>query len=337
LLTLCSLGMFVLMRVANRFHVQARLATIKANQLGQYALDDEIGSGAFGTVFRAHHALMRRPVAVKVLSPGAGEMAIARFEREVQVTCQLAHPNTVALYDYGRTEDGLFYYAMEYLDGFSLDRLIKEHGRQPEGRVIHILRQVCASLAEAHAHDLVHRDIKPQNIFITCRGGIPDFVKVLDFGLVKAANTEGQLELTGANATLGTPLYMSPEAVRNPAAVDAVSDLYSVGSVGYELLTGETVFNGVSVGEVLLKQVAAPPDPPSARLQQPVSPDLESLLMRCLAKKPSDRPAGAVALSEALARCSACGSWTEREAHEWWKTHSSGRQKVDLLNPVTKL
>jgi eukaryotic-like serine/threonine-protein kinase len=332
LLTLCSLGVFVLMRVAGRFHLQARLANLKAEQLGQYALDEEIGSGGFGTVFRAHHALMRRPVAVKVLSPVAGDMAAARFEREVQVTCQLTHPNTVAVYDYGKTADGLFYYAMEYLDGFSLDRLIRDHGPQPEGRIIYILRQVCASLTEAHAHGLVHRDIKPQNIFLTCRGGIPDFVKVLDFGLVKAGDKEGQLELTGANATLGTPLYMSPEAVRNPAAVDALSDIYALGSVGYLLLTGETVFNGLSVGEVLLKQVSAPPDPPSTRLQKPVSADFEAVLMQCIAKNPSDRPPGAAALSEALGRCSACVSWTEREAREWWKGRAPGGQQ-----PLTSL
>ncbi len=318
LLAAGAVAVFVLMRVARRMHDKARQASIEVKKLGQYALDDEIGSGAFGTVFRGHHALMRRPVAVKVLNPLAGDAGIARFEREVQMTCRLTHPNTIALYDYGRTENDLFYYAMEYLDGFSLDRLIEKHGRQPEGRVIYILQQVCASLAEAHARGLVHRDIKPQNIFLTCRGGIPDFVKVLDFGLVKALDAKGQIELTAANAPMGTPLYMSPEAVENPNAVNALSDIYSLGGVGYHLLTGETVFSGLSLGEVMLKQVREQPEPPSARLKQPVSPDLEDLLLRCLAKDPKKRPPSVEVLEEALGRCAASGTWSRRQAREWW-------------------
>ncbi len=334
LLTTGSVVVFVLMRVARHFHEKARQASLEVKQLGQYALDDEIGSGAFGTVFRGHHALMRRPVAVKVLSPLPGDRGIARFEREVQMTCQLTHPNTIALYDYGRTDDGFFYYAMEYLDGFSLDRLIRQHGRQPEGRVIYILQQVCASLAEAHARGLVHRDIKPQNIFLTCRGGIPDFVKVLDFGLVKALDAKEQLELTAANATLGTPLYMSPEAVQHPDAVNALSDIYSLGSVGYELLTGETVFCGLSLGEVMLKQVREKPEPPSARLKRPVSADLEDLLMRCLAKDPASRPVGAEALGEALAHCASSGTWTRHEAQEWWNKQSAPQDAKTQKLPI---
>ena len=197
-LTVGSAVVYVLMRVA-------RKAALKATRFGQYSLDDEIGSGGFGNVFRGHHALMHRPVAVKVLSPLADSRAVARFEREVQLTSQLSHPNTIALYDYGHTPEGLFYYAMEYLEGLSLAQLIEKYGPQPEGRVIHILRQVCGSLAEAHSKGLVHRDIKPHNIFLTSRGGIPDFVKVLDFGLVKARDLPAQVQITGANATLGTP------------------------------------------------------------------------------------------------------------------------------------
>src|SRR4030095_2616901 len=220
LLALGAVVIFVVMRLANRLQDSALKAALKARQLGQYALEEKIGAGAFGTVYRGHHALMRRPVAVKVLdATQANETSIARFEREVQLTCQLTHPNTISLYDFGRTAEGLFYYAMELLDGLSLDALVNKYGRQPEGRVIHILRQVCASLAEAHARGLVHRDIKPHNIFLTRRGDVPDFVKVLDFGLVKARNVEGQAELTGATATPGTPLYMSPEAVEHPDRV----------------------------------------------------------------------------------------------------------------------
>jgi len=338
LLMLAAIAVFLLMRLARRLHESARKATLKAKQLGQYALDGEIGSGGFGTVYRGHHALMRRPVAVKLLDPRqANEHSIARFEREVQLTCQLTHPNTIALYDYGRTPDGLFYYAMEYLEGLALDKLVQGFGRQPEERVIHILRQVCGSLAEAHAQGLVHRDIKPANIFLTHRGGIPDFVKVLDFGLVKARNLEGQAELTGATATLGIPLYMSPEAVRYPDCVDARSDLYSLGCVGYYLLTGETVFAGLSVGEVLMHQVESPPEKPSVRLRGPVSPDLEELLMSCLAKKPAERPASADAFEAALSKCAAATRWSRAEADAWWQKRATMQTDKTMVMPATKL
>jgi serine/threonine protein kinase len=232
------------------------------------------------------------------------------------MTSELTHPNTIALYDYGRTPEGLFYYAMEYLEGLSLAVLIKQHGPQPEGRVIHLLRQVCSSLAEAHARGLVHRDIKPHNILITRRGGIPDFVKVLDFGLVKGPEPGG-MELTAAHATMGTPLYMSPEAVQGAETVTPPSDIYSLGAVGYELLTGQTVFSGTTLGEIILQQIRSRPDKPSARLQRPVSADLENLLLRCLEKSPAARPT-AVELEAALGQCVANGSWTRSQADEWW-------------------
>jgi hypothetical protein len=334
LLVLAAVAVFLLMRLARRLQETARKAALEAKQLGQYALDEEIGTGGFGTVFRGHHALMRRPVAVKLLDPlQANEHSIARFEREVQLTCGLTHPNTIALYDYGRTPEGLFYYAMEYLDGLALDTLVQDFGRQPEGRVVHILRQVCGSLAEAHAQGLVHRDIKPANIFLTQRGGIPDFVKVLDFGLVKARKVEGQVELTGATATLGTPLYMSPEAVEHPDRVEPRSDLYSLGCVGYFLLTGETVFAGLSVGEVLLQQVRSLPERPSVRLQEPVSADLEELLMNCLAKKPDGRPESAEALEAALAKCAAAASWDRGRAGEWWRQHGATKVEKTMVMP----
>ena len=319
LLVLGSVAIFVLMRLANRLQASARKSALKAKQLGQYALDDKIGEGAFGSVYRAHHALMRRPVAVKLLDTEAADQnSTSRFEQEVQMTSQLTHPNTIALYDYGRTPEGIFYYAMEYLEGLTLDRLVKKHGPQPECRVISILCQVCGSLAEAHGIGLVHRDIKPANVFLTRRGGLPDFVKVLDFGLVKARAVEGQLELTGANTTLGTPLYMSPEAVEHPDKVDARADLYSLGAVGYFLLTGQPLFDCATLGEVLMKQVKQPPAKPSERLGKPVSPELENLLMRCLAKNPADRPAGARELAEALAKCPGAGDWTRERAEDWW-------------------
>lgn len=331
LLAAASAIVFLLMRMA-------RQAVANADQLGQYALEEEIGSGAFGRVFRGHHALMRRSVAVKVLDPLAGGSSEARFEREVQLTSQLTHPNTIALYDYGRSPGGLFYYAMEYLEGLSLSVLVKEYGPQPEGRVIHILRQVCAALAEAHARGLVHRDIKPHNILLTHRGGIPDFVKVLDFGLVKPRERAEDVELTAANATLGTPLYISPEAIKGQTAVTELSDIYSLGAVGYELLTGETPFSGSTVAEVLVQQLRSNPEAPSARLKRPVSPDLEQLLLRCLAKTPSARPS-AVGLEDALSRCCANGTWSRSVAEEWWANHhkrGNGKQAADSSGPPPK-
>ena len=337
LLVAGSVAIFVLMRMANRLQASARKAALKAKQLGQYALDDKIGAGAFGSVYRAHHALMRRPVAVKLLeSDVADTNTAARFEQEVQMTSQLTHPNTIALYDYGRTPEGVFYYAMEYLEGLTLDKLVKSHGPQAESRVIAILIQMCGSLSEAHTIGLVHRDIKPANVFLTRRGGLPDFVKVLDFGLVKARAAEGQLELTGATSTLGTPLYMSPEAVEHPNQVDARADIYSVGAVGYFLLTGQPLFDCASLGEVLMHQVKHMPARPAERLGRPVSPALENLLMQCLAKNPAERPASARDLGDALAQCPGAGDWTRERAEEWWVRLALAQSEKTIVMPATK-
>ncbi len=335
LLVAGSAAIYFLMRMANRLQAAARKAALKAKQLGQYALDDKIGAGAFGSVYRAHHALMRRPVAVKLLeSETADQNTMARFEQEVQMTSQLTHPNTIALYDYGRTPEGIFYYAMEYLEGLTLDKLVKNYGPQPECRVISILCQVCGSLAEAHGIGLVHRDIKPANIFLTRRGGLPDFVKVLDFGLVKARAGQGQVELTMAEATLGTPLYMSPEAVEHSNSVDARSDLYSLGAVGYFLVTGQPLFDCATLGEVLMHQVKHLPAKPSERLGKPVSPELENLLMRCLAKKPADRPASARELADALMKCPGATDWTRERAEEWWSRLAAAQTEKTLVMPA---
>jgi hypothetical protein len=332
LLIVGAVLVYVLMRLANRLQAAARKAALKAKQLGQYALDDKIGEGAFGSVYRAHHALMRRPVAVKLLEmEKLNQSSAARFEREVQLTSQLTHPNTITLYDYGHTPEGIFYYAMEYLDGLTLGRLVKQYGAQPEGRVIAILRQVCGSLAEAHAIGLVHRDIKPANVFLTQRGGVTDFVKVLDFGLVKVRDSQGAAELTMAEATLGTPLYMSPEAVEHPDTVDARSDLYSLGALGYVLLTGEALFDCLTLGEVLMHQVKHLPVRPAERLGKPVSPDLEELLMRCLAKNPASRPADANELDQALAGCRSATDWTRKQADEWWRNFAAVQSEKTLV------
>jgi eukaryotic-like serine/threonine-protein kinase len=320
LLVLGAIAIFVLMRMANRFQKSAQAAAMQAKQLGQYALDEKIGAGAFGTVYRGHHALMRRPVAVKLLDPAvANDTIIARFEREVQLTCQLTHPNTIALYDYGRTPEGLFYYAMEYLDGMSLDQLVKRYGRLPEERAIYFLIQIAASLAEAHGQGLIHRDIKPHNIFVTRRGDIADFVKVLDFGLVKGSNHNGEAELTTDDGILGTPLYMSPEAIERPSSIDARSDIYSLGAVAYYLVTGQPPFSGLTIAEILTHQMRTEATRPSDCLTKPLSEDFEELVLRCLAKDPDGRPHSARALEVALRRCVRAGNWGPEEAEAWWR------------------
>lgn len=337
LLLLGAIAIFVLMRMANRFQKSAQKAAMQVKQLGQYALNQKIGAGAFGTVYRAQHALMRRPVAVKLLDPAlANDGVVARFEREVQLTCQLTHPNTIVLYDYGRTPEGLFYYAMEYLDGLSLDELVKKYGRLPEERVIYLMIQISASLAEAHGQRLIHRDIKPHNIFLTRRGDIADFVKVLDFGLVKATYDPGQAELTAANSILGTPLYMSPEAIEHPNDIDARSDLYSLGAVGYYLVTGHAPFSGLSIGEIITQQLKVEPPQPSASLPEPLSPDFEMLLLRCLAKNPADRPASAREFEEALKRCAKANLWGREQAEEWWRKRDAMLVDKTVVVPQSK-
>ncbi len=267
LLGLSGVGIFFAMRYIARQQRALQTATLTAKQLGQYALEDKLGAGGMGTVYKARHAMLRRPTAVKLLDlDKISETALARFEREVQLTSGLSHPNTVAIFDYGRTDDGIFYYAMEYLEGLNLDDLVKKYGPLGEARTLHILRQLCGSLAEAHAAGLVHRDIKPANIFLTRRGGLCDFVKVLDFGLVKARDGVDQAGVTSPNALMGTPLYLSPEGVTAPDEVDARADVYAVGAVAYFLLTGTPVFDGATLMEICLKHTNEPPQPPSARL-----------------------------------------------------------------------
>ena len=322
LLAVASLAMLVSMVRANCLAAQAQLDAIELKRLGQYTLEEKLGEGGMGVVYRAKHAMLLRPTAVKFLdSSKANEKSIARFEREVQLTGQLNHPNTIAIYDYGRTPEGVFYYAMEFLDGLDLQTLVGRHGPQPEGRVIHILKQVCGSLAEAHSIGLIHRDVKPANILLNVRGGMFDVVKLLDFGLVKLADNSSEAQVTNAGGIVGTPLYMSPEAYQSPERVDARTDLYAVGAVGYFLLTGEPPFLGESVLDILKHQVQTVPEPPSQRLGQPVSPELERLLLRCLSKSPADRPATAYEIIAELDRIPTANSWTEAHARYWWRRY----------------
>jgi tRNA A-37 threonylcarbamoyl transferase component Bud32 len=299
-------------------------AELKARQLGQYQLVEKIGEGGMGIVYKAHHALLRRETALKLLMPDkADPVSIQRFEREVRLTSRLMHPNTIQIFDYGHTPEGIFYYAMEYLDGLNLGELVEGYGPQPEGRVVNLLIQVCESLAEAHAAGLVHRDIKPANIFVSDRGGVPDMVKVLDFGLVRTvASADETAPNTGDTETfVGTPNYMSPEAVEDSANTDARSDLYSVGVVGYYLLTGKGVFDGATLEEICQKRLTEKPVPPSTRIGQPICPHLEAVILRCLEREPADRPQTAHELIALLAASPRIVDWNVEQRSAWWVAH----------------
>ncbi len=292
----------------------------RSHQLGQYTLEEKIGEGGMGSVYRARHALLRRPTAIKLLrsATGDGADALARFEREVQLTSQLTHPNTVAIYDFGRTPDGVFYYAMEYLPGIPLDRLIAKDGPQPEARVVHLLKQICASLAEAHAIGLIHRDIKPANVMLCRRGETFDVVKVLDFGLVKDVISKDDAQLTGTQVVVGTPKFMAPEAIKAPDTIDARTDVYAVGAVAYTLLVGEDVFPGKTGAEIIGHHLHTKAPLLSQRLKRPVDAFLEDLLRRCLAKDKEGRPATAGALLLELEEGWKGPLWSQRDAAAWW-------------------
>jgi serine/threonine protein kinase len=321
LLTIGAVAIFVFTIIVSRLQRQARKAAVEAKQLGQYRLEEKIGSGAMGVVYKGRHAMLRRPTAIKMLDVDrVNDASIKRFEREVQITCNLNNPHTVAIYDYGRTPENVFYYAMEFLDGVDLQSLVDDDGPQPEGRVVSILRQICGSLYEAHSLGLVHRDIKPANIMLNRRGGEPDVVKVLDFGLVKAVDDNKQ----AGGEMSGTPLYMSPEAIQTPDLVDARSDLYAVGAVGYFLVTGQPPFNAQTLGDLCQQHVTAIPDPPSKRLAQPISAELEYAILACLEKNRAKRPQTARDLSAMLDRVAA--QWTLDDAEAWWGRHERGQQ-----------
>jgi serine/threonine-protein kinase len=292
-----------------------------AQVLGQYTLESKIGEGGMGSVWRARHALLRRPTAIKLLPPDrAGETATRRFEREVQLTARLTHPNSIAIYDYGRTRDGIFYYAMELVEGTDLERLVNEHGAQPPARVVHILIQICGALAEAHDMGLVHRDVKPANILLSPRKNETEFVKVVDYGLVKSIRAEADPSgFTATNTITGTPLYMSPESIKNPDLVDARSDLYSLGAVAWFLLVGRPPFEGSSVVDICGKHLHMAPERPSAVLARPVPSDLEDIVLSCLEKKPEARPADARALRRRLEASSAAGQWTLDQIEDFWR------------------
>jgi serine/threonine-protein kinase len=241
-----------------------------------------------------------------------------RLEREVRLTARLSHPNTVEVYDYGRTEDGTYYYVMEHLKGLSLAELVHRHVRLPPGRVVYLLRQVCGALYEAHAFGLIHRDVKPSNIFAARPGGLGDVAKLLDFGLVLPAESLGEETLTGERQILGTPHYMSPEQAEGGHKLDGRSDIYSLGAVAYYLLTGRPPFDANGRAAVLIAHARDPVEPPS-RLRPGIPEDLERVVLRCLAKSPDERFRDAEALEQALGACACAGDWDQGRAAQWWQ------------------
>jgi serine/threonine-protein kinase len=299
-------------------------------KVGPYRLVSKLGHGAMGVVWEARHALLRRPTAVKLLTPGtaAGERSLARFEREVQLTAGLTHPSTIAIYDYGRTPEGVFYYAMELIKGINLLQLVSYDGPLPPARVVHLLRQACGALTEAHAAGLIHRDVKPANLMVCRYGGIPDFLKVLDFGLVKDIAAEaigtnpeaapGDAALSQDGSLLGTPLYMAPEGMTDPTKIDPRADIFALGAVGYFLLTGTSPFPGRTAIEVFSRERQGPPRPLGEAARHPVPERLESALMACLSYRREDRPASAEVLDEMLEACALAPGWGRSEAAAWW-------------------
>ena len=301
----------------------------EARRLGQYTLEAKLGEGGMGAVYRARHAMMRRPTAIKLVRPeNAGETNLARFEREVQMTARLTHPNTITIFDYGRTPDGVFYYAMELLDGATLEQIVDADGPQPPERVLKVLAELAGALEEAHGIDLIHRDIKPSNVILCDQGGKPDVAKLVDFGLVKKTGEESDAGLTADAAVTGTPQYMCPEALTSPESVDARSDLYSLGAVGYFLLTGKHLFEGGTLVEVCAHHLHTEPEPPSKRLGQPVPEDLESLILACLQKDPATRPQTATEFRKRTVACKDSGKWTEERADAWWAQHGESLRPV---------
>ncbi|MDA1250980.1 MAG: serine/threonine-protein kinase [Planctomycetota bacterium] len=294
-------------------------------QVGPYSLDQLIGQGGMGSVYLARHALLKRPTAVKILDPEqANSKTLAWFEREVQHASQLSHPNTIQIYDYGHTPAGVFYYAMEYIDGVTLVDLLRLEGAIPAARVVHLIRQVCLSLREAHSQNLIHRDIKPQNIMVCQRGGQGDVIKVLDFGLVKNVSENASPQLASTGAFFGTPLYMSPERLRDPLNVDARADIYAIGAVAFELLTARPVFIGTSQADILDKAMNAKPERVSSLAPRPVPSELDDLIDACLAKDPNERPGSIDVILAVLDSLKCEGRWGETDALLYWERFESG-------------
>jgi eukaryotic-like serine/threonine-protein kinase len=283
-----------------------------------------------GDVYLAEHRMMKRPCAIKVIHPSKADdpQALARFEREVHATAQLSHWNSIEIFDYGRAEDGTFYYVMEYLPGLSLSQLVERHGPLSPARVVYLLTQVCDALAEAHAAGLIHRDIKPGNIFSAVRGGQYDVAKLLDFGLAKPliAGGDSRVQLTQTGSITGSPLYMSPEQALGDSEPDARSDVYSLGAVAYFLLTGMPPFTSDQPLKVIIAHISKEVVPPSL-LRSDIPADVEAIVLRCLAKAPDDRFQDVASLAQTFAQSSVAGQWDRDQAADWWQ--------AELVHPTT--
>ncbi|MCA9119985.1 MAG: serine/threonine protein kinase [Planctomycetaceae bacterium] len=290
-------------------------------QLGQYTLEQQIGEGGMGVVYKARHEFLKRPTAIKLLKPEiVDKQSIARFEREASLASQLTHPNTIDIYDYGVTPEGIFFFVMEYIEGLSLAELVQRYGPLSAARAVYLLLQITDSLSEAHAKGMIHRDLKPQNIMICHRGGKADVIKVLDFGLVKHTQSNESSQLTAPAMLAGTPLYIAPERLRDPTNATPQTDIYSLGAVMYFLLTGVDVFQGGSVADILYQVMNE--EPPHATLLNPDVPsDLDLLVSDCLAKNPSRRPDSAADLLRRLEAIKIRDPWTPILAQNWWITH----------------
>jgi serine/threonine-protein kinase len=325
------LVVLIMAYVSSRVVYNLGAAVREARELGSYRLVQRLGRGGMGEVWRAEHRMLARPAAIKLIRPevlGGGDganrpMLLRRFEREAQATALMRSAHTMELYDFGVADDGTFYYVMELLDGFDLDDLVERFGAVPPERAVHFLRQMCSSLAEAHEAGLIHRDVKPANVYACRYGREVDFIKVLDFGLVKHGRMpDGSEKLTAADVTAGgTPAFMSPEQALGDEQVDGRSDLYAVGCVAYWLLTGTLVFKGSTPMETIVMHVHSEPEPPSRRSRLPIAPDLETIVMACLAKNPTDRPQTADELAGRLGSVRLEQEWTVERARRWWEEH----------------
>jgi tRNA A-37 threonylcarbamoyl transferase component Bud32 len=309
-------------------HIGRRLR--EAQELGSYQLVELLGHGGMGEVWRAKHRLLARSAAIKLVRPevlgngdaAQGQLMLRRFEREAQATAALSSPHTIRVFDFGITDDGTFYYVMELLSGRDLESLVKEFGPLPPGRAVMLLRQACHSLADAHARGMVHRDIKPANIYV-CRMGLEyDFIKVLDFGLVKFNDcSRAQTLVTIEHTTTGTPAYMAPEIVLGESGVDRRADVYALGCVAYYLLTGQLVFEADTTMKMMMQHVQAEPIPPSQRTEVPIPRELDEIVLSCLRKKPDERPKDAGDLMRLLTHVSLRSAWNEESAKSWWELH----------------
>lgn len=303
----------------------------EARGVGSYRVGALIGKGGMGEVYQATHRLLARPAAVKIITPSrsrdSGEEARARerFRREAAVAAALTSPHTIELWDFGTTETGSYYYVMELLKGMDLQAMVDRHGPLPPARAIHFLRQACRSLAEAHRLGLVHRDLKPSNLYVTRLGLESDFLKVLDFGMVKLHPGEaGDARLTREDIPIGTPAYMPPEGVEGGRVLTATSDVYSLGCVAFFLLTGELLFHRGSLMQMAAAHVSDPPRSPSAVHGEAIPPALDALVLRCLAKRPGDRPADAAVLLAEMEPLALAHPWSVAEAERWWAAHPQG-------------